>query len=151
MKIIYIFILSIIPFLGYSQKTKKLPFNIEESYCQSWIAGIKGGGSGTDFYIIFQKELPKEVVLSKLYFQNKMALPNKVTPKEYFFSFKENINCHPNEEISQEEKITKVISSKQAVLEYFYKGNRSFFKIRKIKEKEILAYPSVRTDENDKN
>lgn len=80
-----------------------------------------------------------------------MALPNKVTPKEYFFSFKENINCHPNEEISQEEKITKVISSKQAVLEYFYKGNRSFFKIRKIKEKEILAYPSVRTDENDKN
>ncbi|OWP78997.1 hypothetical protein BWK62_00190 [Flavobacterium oreochromis] len=146
--------------LSYSQKNTRHPFNIQECYYQSWVAGIKGGGSGTDLHINFQKELPKDLELIKVYFQNRIAIPNKTDSKEYLFSFKGNTNEHPNEENRGEEEKTinsnikkhpLSIRPKEVVLEYSYKGNTYFFKIKKVKEKEMLAYPSIRTDENDKN
>ncbi|OWP83898.1 hypothetical protein BWK59_08085 [Flavobacterium davisii] len=157
MKTTYLFILSLLSFIAYSQK--KAPFIIQECYHQSWIAGIKGGGSGTDFHILFQNELPKDLELSKIYFQNKTAIPQKINPTEYLFSFKEEANKHPNEENTEDKKNSPStttqnplkITSKQAILEYYYKGNKAIFKIKKVKAKEILAYPSARTDENDKN
>ncbi|AND64127.1 hypothetical protein AX766_06725 [Flavobacterium covae] len=159
MKSFYTFILLLVYFTGYPQKTNKQLFVIQECYYQSWIAGIKGGGSGTDLHILFEEELPKDIVLSKIYFKNKVANPNKVTSKEYFFSFKDNINWLANEEnhqdeqniISNTEKAPLNITFRQAVLEYFYKGKKSFLKIKKVKEKEMLVYPSMRTNENDKN
>ena len=59
----------------HSQKeaSKAMTAAIGETYFQNWVAGVQGGGSGTNFFIQCKKAAPKEMVLKALYFRGKKA------------------------------------------------------------------------------
>ena len=63
-----------------NQIQDSFPVGISEVYSQYWVAGIKGGGSGTNVFLQLDKELPSNVIIKQLYFQKKVAIFNKITP-----------------------------------------------------------------------
>lgn len=152
-----LFILFIFSMIGFSFAQTKSPIAIKEASFQNWIAGIQGGGSGTNFVVDFKNGLSKKVVLRKLYFKNQVALPVKVSNCEYQFSFVGDTNFEQGNETNGKQSSKKVVSAplkindNQALLEYTYLGKKRFFKITKITEKEILAYPSARPQNQENN
>lgn len=151
--IILFFLSSITTCFSQVVVSKYFDAKIKSAYYQNWVAGVRGGGGGTGFYIEFTEKLPKDFVITKLYFRNKIS---KITASEnnlYLANFARNINKRPQDEIaddanvSQKEEITKTpfpISENEAILEYTYKGQKRYYKISKIEEKEMLAYPSAK-------
>lgn len=127
------------------------PVGISEVYSQYWVAGIKGGGSGTNVFLQLDKELPSNVIIKQLYFQKKVAISNKMTPTQFVFSFVSNVNREKDTELvsdvpAKQNEITPPFALKdnQAIIEYTVNGEKKFFKIQEIQEKEMLAYPSAR-------
>ena len=133
--------------------SKYFDSKIQKTYYQNWVAGVRGGGGGIGFYIEFTDKLSKDFVLTQLYFRNKKV---KITASEnniYSANIAKNINQRPQDEItddaniSRKEEMTKTpfpISENEAIIEYTYKNQKRYYKISKIEEKEMLAYPSAR-------
>lgn len=133
--------------------SKYFDTKIKKAYYQSWVAGVRGGGGGTNFSIEFKEKLSKDFVLNQLYFRSNKGKITKLTDNVYFTNQVRNINRREQEEItddaniSQKEEITKTpfpISENEAILEYTYKNQKRYYKISKIEEKEMLMYPSAR-------
>src|SRR5690554_2660964 len=47
------------------------PFKIAEAYTQSWVAGTKEGGSGTNIHLVLS-EMEDDVVVQNVYFRNQI-------------------------------------------------------------------------------
>tara|TARA_B100000787_G_scaffold152225_1_gene125719 strand:+ start:8587 stop:9048 length:462 start_codon:yes stop_codon:yes gene_type:complete len=47
------------------------PFVFEESYYQSWIAGVRGGGSGINIYLTLEVSVNKNIQIEGIYFKEK--------------------------------------------------------------------------------
>ena len=157
MKTIFLFISTILFAQNCSKQAlnnnlqESFPIAIKEVYHQHWMAGVRGGGSGTGFYIEFEKVLPENIVLNQLYFRKGMTKANKVSETQYMFSFKGAANWkHENESESDEPtQITTTeppftITDNEAILQYTQKGIKKYYKITNVKEKQPLEYPSVR-------
>ncbi|MBD3725357.1 MAG: hypothetical protein IE891_11450 [Flavobacteriaceae bacterium] len=52
--------------LRQAEKIAQQEFPFSEIYYQSWVAGVRGGGSGINVHIIFKNELPTDVKLVKV-------------------------------------------------------------------------------------
>lgn len=133
--------------------SKYFDTKIQKVYYQNWVAGVRGGGGGTNFFIEFKEKLSKDFVLNQLYFRSNKGKITKSTDNVYFTNQVRNINRREQEEItddaniSQKEEITKIpfpISENEAILEYTYKNMKRYYKISKIEEKEMLMYPSAK-------
>jgi hypothetical protein len=133
--------------------SKYFDTKIQKAYYQNWVAGVQGGGSGTNFTIEFTEKLSKDFVLTQLYFRNNKGKITKSTDNVFFANLTRNINRRIQNEItddaniSQKEEIIKTpfpISENEAILEYTYKNKKRYYKISKIEEKEMLMYPSAR-------
>ena len=155
MKSLFLFIFSC---LTLQTCSSQLSSPIKEAYTQSWTGGVRGGGSGTGFYITFQKALPEIVVVEQLYYRNQVAKVHTISETEFLFSFvgASNWNRGGDEPTSDAPHIKSVkapvtITDKEALLQYTYKGKKRYYKITNIKVKEMLAYPSARPDGNEKN
>lgn len=130
---------------------ESFPIAIKEAYHQHWTAGVRGGGSGTGFYIDFEKALPENIVLNQLYFRKSLAKAAKVSETQYMFNFKGLTNWKrenepetdgPNKATLIEPPFT--IEDNEAILEYTQKGELKYYKITNVKEKAALEYPSAR-------
>ena len=139
----------------FSQVTVSKYFDnkIQKAYYQNWVAGVRGGGGGTGFYIEFTEKLPKDFVLAQVYFRNKKAKITDSGNNIYSANIYRNTNQRPQDDItddaniSQKEEITKApfpISENEAIIEYTYKNKKRYYKILNIEEKEMLMYPSAR-------
>lgn len=152
MKTLYLSLLVLLSVQNCANKMQdNFPVPIIEAYHQHWVAGVRGGGSGTGFYITFEKELPKDIELNQLYFRNGVAKANKITDAQYMFSFVGKANFQRGNEILSDappktNDITPPfkIEDSEAILEYTQKGEKKYFKITDAKEKEMLAYPSAK-------
>ena len=157
MKTIFLFISTILFAQNCSKQAlnnnlqESFPIAIKEVYHQHWMAGVRGGGSGTGFYIEFEKVLPENIVLNQLYFRKSTAKVNKVSETQYMFSFKGAANWkRENEYESDEPKQGKsteppfAIEDNEAILEYTQKGKTKYYKITNIKGKAALEYPLAR-------
>jgi len=132
----------------------EFPIAIQEVYTQGWVAGVRGGGAGTNFYIEFKEKLPKEIVLNQLYFRNKKNPVVQSSDKLYIVAFVSNVNKRENELSSDDNNPVKPdtnvvappipIQENEALLEYSYKGEKRLYKFKDVKEKQMEAYPSVR-------
>jgi hypothetical protein len=157
-----IFIL-IIPFSLFFCASKQkvqatFPQEIETVYFQKWIGGQEQTGSGTNFHIIFKKALSKEIQLNKIYFQNQEATfdqENEATFVAHFYQQPKNdiiLDVDPKKEIGN--KPPKILKPKynlkpnEAIVEYTKNNKKSLFKIKNIKERELIAYPSMRRQDN---
>jgi hypothetical protein len=133
--------------------SKYFDTKIQKAYYQNWVAGVQGGGGGTNFTIEFAEKLSEDFVLNQLYFRNNKGKITKLTDNVFFANLTRNINRKIQNEItddaniSQKEEIIKTpfpISENEAILEYTYKNKKRYYKISKIEEKEMLMYPSAR-------
>lgn len=110
-------------------------------YFEKWVAGVRGGGTGIHFYVIFKTPLPADIQLQKVDFKGKEAVfstqdglhytANIITKKGGNFNTGENEN---NETLPE---------SNAAKLYFSVKGKLEVHTLENVKEKEMLAYPSM--------
>lgn len=153
MKLTTFFLISFLAINNCANKLQEtFPVSITEAYYQRWVAGVRGGGSGTGFYIKFEKVLPKDLVLNKLYFRGQKDSLRMIDETNYSASFIGKANWQKgNQEIVTDDspKITNVampfeLKDNEALIEYTQNKVKKYFKISNLKEKEMEMYPSVR-------
>jgi hypothetical protein len=152
--VILLFILSgTVSCLSQMVISKYFDTKIQKVYYQNWVAGVRGGGGGTNVFIEFKEKPSKDFVLNQLYFRNKKVKITESNDNVYIANIVSDINRRVKDEvtddanISQKEEIIKTpfpISENEAILEYTYKNKKRYYKISKIEEKEMLMYPSAR-------
>jgi len=126
------------------------PFTIGNVYSQDWIAGTKGGGSGTNLFITFA-EFSENIVVQDFFFKNK-RVKAQVSPQnrnEYIGYYKNKINNDVIMDIDSvkesqnipPDKIPFQLNEHEAVISYLYQGTVHYYKIVDIEEKPLIAYP----------
>ena len=134
----------------------EFPVELGEVYFQKWTAGIKDGGSGFDFYIYFNQELPVNIDLDSVYFRNKGAKLKKsnASNKLFIAHFKEVnknqvvLSNEPNAEYNNKLplNLTKSpfeLKSNQCIISYIKDSVNHYYKFNEVIEKEPLLYPSA--------
>jgi hypothetical protein len=135
-----------------------LPVPIESIYSQSWVGGRPETGSGINLYIKFKKELPQNIKLQKVYFQNKettLDIDNKTTfiARIYRKPNLEDMDMNGDAQKEYGNQIPEAVTNtkyelkpNEAIFEFLQDTKISYYKITNIEEKELLAYPSARPD-----
>jgi len=134
---------------------EKAPLALGLVYCQSWIAGIEGGGAGLNIYI---PTVDSSVKLDSVYFRGKVV---KLEVKNqngiiYIGSFISDFNkkkdivmsSEPNAEYGNEmpkitQKIPFELKENECVISYKEGKTTKYFKIDNVIEKELIPYPSA--------
>jgi hypothetical protein len=120
---------------------------IEASY-QTWVAGVRGGGSGINFYVDLKSELPASIELKKVIFRG-YEVPFE---KQDNLNFQAMIKTPGNQQKYEEDNTPKVTSPKnntklednEAIL-VFSKNEKEYQqKITNVVEKPALEYPSAK-------
>ncbi|MAO07424.1 MAG: hypothetical protein CL596_01790 [Alteromonas sp.] len=134
------------------QLEKNPPSQIRQAYFQKWIAGVQGGGSGTNVHFVIELE-EQEATLEALYFQNEKAAlrenPNKKGSYTANFLNESNRDVIMDESPVKEsqntppEKIPFDLLKNEAVISYTIKGQTAYYKVENLEEKPLLAYPST--------
>jgi len=135
---------------------KNTPFNIGEVYCQSWVAGIKGGGSGINIFIPIEGNLNKMVQLDSVFFRGKASKlefkPNNTSlfigrflsssnmSKDFIMSDKPNAE-YGNKLPKPLNNIPFDLKANECVISYVADGKTLFYKIENIPEKKAIPYP----------
>ncbi len=135
---------------------KKAPLNFGEVYSQRWVAGIQGGGSGTNLFIPITSQ--SEIKLDSVYFRGQVTkLEVSKDAMLYVGRFKTDFN-QPKQDLilssdQTEEfnnqlpkkpiKIPFELSDDECVISYRDNNKVMYYKISNIVEKEPLNYPST--------
>jgi len=128
--------------------TTKPPFTIYKTYSQNWVAGVKGGGSGTNLIIEFSS-VSEGIEFKEIYFRGKRVYASLKRENQIIGYFKSEINRDiiMDSEISKEaanippKKIPFQLEKNETVISYSKKGKIYYYRISNIEEKEMLAYP----------
>lgn len=130
--------------------------SITDVYYQGWVAGVRGGGSGTDLYI--SKSVVGNKQLVTAYFKEKV-IDFDTTTKEsnmYIARFKgkanqaydTNMEAEAINEYGNKIPLDKVefpfkLGPNEAVVSYLENKKIKYLKLINISNKESLAYPSA--------
>jgi len=150
------------------KSTKKLqettPIELGKVYFHKWIAGVKGGGAGTNIFIPLSSTSQNSIVLDSVYFRGKVAkLEIKQQEQIVYigrfiseFNQKEDImmSNEPNAEYGNKmpklaKKIPFELKDDQCVVSYKDGGTTKYFKIDNIIEKQTT--PMMSAPPNNKN
>ena len=126
---------------------------IEESkttgiYFQTWVAGVRGGGSGLN--LVISKSFLKDIIPKQVYFRNKISTVEK---KEFDFiayykgelNQLENINTEDEGNRNESDKTFPFdLKDNEAIISYLSAGKIKYLRVVNITEKESIPYPSVR-------
>ena len=138
------------------------PFTLGEVYYQNWVAGVKGGGSGTNVHINIDS-YSDEVVILDIYFGNKKTKA-KNSPKnidQYVGYFRNEtrpdviMDSDPVQESQNvpPEVIPFQLEENEAVLSYLFLDEVKYLRITNMERKPMLAYPATNNkgieDENE--
>ncbi|MDY8138724.1 hypothetical protein [Aquimarina sp. 2201CG5-10] len=131
------------------------PIEIKGAYFQNWVAGIQGGGSGVLIYIPVEEK--SDVQLDYVYFNNKkINLERKPNEPAYVGRYTnpgekrdlvmsgDSKEEFTNEPPKIEEKIPFELKENECIIAYTKSGKTGFFKLDKLPEKELQAYPMQR-------
>ncbi len=135
---------------------KNPPFVIEDAYYQNWAGGIQEAGRGVNLHINF-KSIEKDVVVINFYFRGQV-LETKFTkqaPKQYVAYWRiDNTrdDIMHSDEMQEAQNTPRVsfpfdLMNDEAVIEYWSGGNRFFYKLSDIKEKQMISYPGAKPTE----
>lgn len=139
---------------------ERLPAAIEYVFFERWVGGQELAGGGTNFEIKFKDILPQNYSLKKVYFQGEEASFESEKYNIYVARF----YYRPNTDLLLDEDPKKEYGNKapdttkpkfdlkpdEAILEFTNGSKTKHFKITKIVEKEMIAYPSAKPAD-DKN
>lgn len=137
---------------------KNPPFEIIDAYSQDWVAGIPEGGSGTNVHITLGN-FTGDVVIQQLYFNGKVT-KMQISPQtrnQYVVYFKNDVkrdvimDIDPVKEAQNhpEPKFPFTLGDGEAILSYLEGDQTKYTRVKNIRVKEMLAYPS--TKPNDEN
>lgn len=130
----------------------------EEIYYQSWVAGIQGGGAGITVYLNLKKPIETTIAFEKLQVKvYETTTIEKIDDLHYVA----RINTHtndlkleedPKKEYGNEIPPKSDVNLKEGQVKIFFtkNGKSSFQLVEGVQEKEMLAYPSMRPENNDK-
>lgn len=128
--------------------------NIHEVYFERWVAGVRGGGSGINFHVFLDNSLSENALLQKVQFENQEAVFQKINDLHYVAYLRTNGNDLEMHETSDKEYGNEVpvldfnLKPKQAKIFIAQNGNVTSFLIDNVKEKEMIAYPSMNKPRN---
>ncbi len=123
---------------------------IEDVYYQKWIAGIRGGGSGINFHVSLKTPLEKDETLDKVQFETYETAFVKISDTSYVAYIKTNGNQNDlildeNPEKEYGNKAPEIKLKPNEANLFFTKNGKVFVKnLQNVKEKSMLAYPSVK-------
>ncbi len=141
----------------------ELPQVIEEVYFQKWIGGQELSGSGTNLHLKFEKPLPQDCYLQKVFFQNQEVdfdKENETTYVAHLYSKPVNQDMildgnsdkeygnKPPEDKRENSVFPYDLKPTEAVLEFHINNKAIRIKISNIKEKEGIAYPAMERPKN---
>jgi hypothetical protein len=153
----FFFIISLL--FSHCSSTQKIdaqpPVTIIEAQAQSWVAGVRGGGSGTNVFITFSDA----IAVDSLYYQGKVAklLPvQDATKVKYIARFSSRKNTHddlvmhsePSKEYGNSvvgipPKTFPFELKKDEAMVSYKKGNKKrFFKVTNIVQLKQKLFPS---------
>lgn len=138
--------------LTQAEKIAQQEFPISEIYYQSWVAGVRGGGSGINVHIAFKDKLPTDVKLVKVQLLNYTShAVDNVEGSKYIARIATEANQmkleeSPTDEYGSQAPMKKESSLKEGeVLLTFEKNGKIVTQlIRNVKQVEMLAYPSAK-------
>jgi hypothetical protein len=113
---------------------------IEKITYQNWVGGVKGAGGGTILNITVLKNLPSNMELVKIQFQEREGIITKVDDLSYQSSIKtfdNRLETVPTPTIKTD------LKPNQAKVFFKMDGMESYVIIDEIKELPMLMYPSI--------
>ena len=128
-------------------------FTLSETYFQSRVAGVKGGGSGIHMYINVLTNT-NNVVLDSVYFKGLKAKV-EVSKMGYIASFKTKANqkedivmsnnksAEYGNQIPTKQDFPFDLKDNEAVISYTENATLKYLLIKNIKEKSRIEYPSA--------
>lgn len=156
MKKLIIFILILNISCSLNKKTSvENDFEVETIYFQKWNAGVQGGGSGINFYVIFKNHLDENFKLDQLKFESYEAKFEQVSDREFVAKIKtfENdilMDKNPEKEYGNIKPKNTILNTNEALLIFFNKETEKYYakRVQNIKEKPMLSYPSMGRPKN---
>ncbi|NNK88362.1 MAG: hypothetical protein HKO90_08775 [Flavobacteriaceae bacterium] len=153
-------VLAFIAMTSFSQcsSSKKLqkntPEGIGQVFCQSWVAGVEGGGSGLNIFIPVTRA---DLMLDSVYFRGKVArLEFKEQAMQFVGRYTSDFNKkkdiimsqdvkeeYGNEMPAIEKPIPFDLKDNECVISLRKGEKTKYFKITNVVEKQALAYPSA--------
>jgi len=153
-KTVFLFIIAI--FLTFCASKEAVqthfPQQIKATYFQKGIGGKEKSGQEIHFYIEFKKPLSNELKLQKIYFRDQETKIAKINPKLYkaiFFPLLISkdfiLDSDALKEYGNEAPIvTKPkfdLKPDEAMLEYKSNDTLKYFKLTRVKEREMILHP----------
>jgi len=134
------------------------PFKIAETYYQNWVAGVKEGGSGINVHINFS-EIEVDVVIQNIYFRKHIleAKGNINEPKQYVGYLKNEgqrdiiMDADPIKEAHNKpsKEFPFQLEDNELVLEYWFGGEKKYYKISNLTQKEMIPYPQANPNQHE--
>lgn len=121
---------------------------VAEASHQSWVAGVRGGGSGINFYLELKTELPTNIQLKKVIFRG-YEVPFEKQDNLHFQAMiktpgNQQKHDDDNSPIFTSPKNNTKLKDNEALLIYLKNGKEYQQKITNVIEKPALEYPSAR-------
>lgn len=136
------------------------PFEVAGASFQKWFGGTPEAGKGIHFNLSFS-EISDEVLIKKIYFRGKEEIlkQNPENPNDYLATFidkpKEDVVLDSNPVMEMDNPRPSLVSdipfelkANEAVVQYQKNNKVFYYKIEKITEKDEVAYPSSKPDDN---
>ena len=121
--------------------------NLSTSY-ETWVAGVRGGGSGINFYVDLKTELSEEIELKKVIFRGYEAPFDKQDNLHFIARIKTEGNQQKfdgdDSQILTSPKNALVLAENEAILIFLKNGKEIRQTIKEVKEKPMLLYPSAK-------
>lgn len=139
---------------------ERAPTQFGDVYCQSWTAGVQGGGSGINIFI---PTLDNTVVFDSVYFRGKATKlevkPNNkqlyigrfITdtnqPKDIILS-SDSSEEYENQMPKKQQTIPFDLKDDECIVSYIKDEQILYYKITNIEQKEPINYPSAPPNQN---
>ena len=121
--------------------------NLSTSY-ETWVAGVRGGGSGINFYVDLKTELSEEIELKKVIFRGYEVPFEKQDTLHFIARIKTDANQQKIEGDDTKNytspKNALTLAENEAILIFLKKGKEIRQTIKEVKEKPMLLYPSTK-------
>lgn len=121
--------------------------NLSASY-ETWVAGVRDGGSGVNFYVNLKTELSEEIELKKVIFRGHEVPFEKQDALHFIARIKTEGNQQKSDgdesQIYTSPKNALTLAENEAILIFFKNGKEIRKTIKEVKEKPMLQYPSTK-------
>jgi hypothetical protein len=115
---------------------------------ETWVAGVRGGGSGINFYLELKSEIPSNVELKKVIFRGYEVSFEKQDNLHFQAMIKTSGNQQKFEgddsQIITSPKNALTLAENEAILIFLKSGKEIRQTIKEVKERPMLLYPSAK-------